>query len=157
MQTCAWYRRKGGHGACRARGCARYRARGGRRSGAEAARGRAQETGLCEVGGSTCYYAHSPDQLRIDVRDIYQRAARPRVGDAASAAALAAAAAADGADRRARRSCSGRGVQQSRRGACWFCVRCHARTMEQPHLVAAPCGPAASACPGSPPYPVPLL
>ena len=106
MQTCAWYRRKGGHGACRARGCARYRARGGRRSGAEAARGRAQETGLCEVGGSTCYYAHSPDQLRIDVRDIYQRAARPRVGAGGDAAA-AAAAAADGADRRARRSRSG--------------------------------------------------
>jgi hypothetical protein len=89
----------GARGACRA-----PEAGGG--AGAEASRGRAQETGLCEVGGSTCYYAHSPDQLRIDVRDIYQRAARPRVGAGGDAAA-AAAAAADGADRRAWRSRSG--------------------------------------------------
>ena len=38
--------------------------------------GAMQETGLCEVGGNTCYYAHTADQLRIDMRDIYARATR---------------------------------------------------------------------------------
>ena len=39
-----------------------------------------QETGLCEVGGNTCYYAHTPDQLRNDMRDIYARATRRENG-----------------------------------------------------------------------------
>lgn len=36
--------------------------------------GAMQETGVCEVGGDTCYYAHTPDQLRVDMRDIHARA-----------------------------------------------------------------------------------
>ncbi|KAK9832519.1 hypothetical protein WJX81_004663 [Elliptochloris bilobata] len=39
-----------------------------------------KETGVCEVGGDTCYYAHTPDQLRIDMKDVYARAARAEGG-----------------------------------------------------------------------------
>ena len=51
---------------------------------------------MCEVGGDTCYYAHAPEQLRIDMKDIQARATRRETG---ARAASSGGSVAEGADR----------------------------------------------------------